>query len=232
MDQRTRLYKESLEQHEVDLLYEIMEITSNILEKNGIRYTIEGGTLLGAVRNGGLIPHDNDGDFDVLEIDLDRIRDLKEEFLKHDLIIIEVPGWGLQISHLHSPDLEPGLWNDGNGNFWTSKWPFLDLISIEYNEKEEKYMLAQDVAKNDYPNYYLTKEEWESPFEKIKFGYLNLNVINGKDNRHNYLDRNYPLWNEKIEMVMDHRKNVYFETSIVCDMNKNDFLHRKHTKYI
>ncbi len=209
-----------------------MEITSNILETNSIRYTIEGGTLLGAVRNGGLIPHDNDGDFDVLEIDLHKVRNLKEEFLKHDLVIIEVPGWGLQISHLNSAELEPGLWNDGNGNYWTSKWPFLDLISIEYNEDEEKYILAQNVARNDYPNYYLTKEEWETPFEKIQFGHINLSVINGCDNRHNYLNRNYPLWNEKIEMIMDHRKNIYFDTPIIDDINKSDFVHRKHTKYI
>lgn len=229
-ESRKRLYKEMLTDLEVDLLYDIIEITNDILNQNNIRYTIAGGTLLGAVRNGGLIPHDNDADFDVLEDDLDQIRSLVDQFALFGLIIIEIPGWGLQISHKNSPDLEVNLWSDNIGNKWTSKWPFLDLISIKYDNQEKIYKLAQETAKHDYPDYYLTEEDWKNPFEKIKFGHLNLWVISKNYNRINYLDRNYKDWNKIIEMNMDHRKNIYFDKPIKCNITTNDLVHRSHSK--
>lgn len=226
---RERLNKERLNDNEIDLLYDIMEITSNIFNEYEIRHTIEGGSLLGAVRNKGFIPHDNDADFDVLESDLNKIRSLKDIFAKHNLVIIEVPGWGLQISHKDSPDLEECIWTDGTKQ-WNSKWPFLDLISIKYDDDSNRYVLAQDIARNDYPNYYLTYSDWNNPFEKIKFGHLNLWVIAGNENRINYLDRNYKNWDKEIEMVMDHRKNVYFDEPIRLKLEQSDMLYRKHSK--
>ena len=41
----------------------------------GIRYWLCGGTLLGAIRHGGFIPHDDDVDIEVLASDLQRIAD-------------------------------------------------------------------------------------------------------------------------------------------------------------
>ena len=220
---RKRLEKERLTDKEVNLLYDIIDITHKILTENNIRYTIEGGTLLGAVRNGGLIPHDNDGDFDILESDVTNILKLKDEFAKYDLVIIPTPGWGLQISHKDSPDLAPNMWTDIiNGSSWTSKFPFLDLIIIKFDQNTNKYISAGDVCYNDYPNYYLTKEEWETDFETIKFGHLDLFVIAGNVNRINYLDRNYKNWNTQIEMVMDHRENVYFDDPIRCNLTDSD----------
>jgi hypothetical protein len=34
--------------------------------------------------------------------------------------------------------------------------------------------------------------------------------------RVNYLNRNYPHWNERLHMIMDHRANVYFDEPIEC----------------
>lgn len=226
---REKLNNERLTDNEVDLLYDIVEITASILEKHNIRYIMEGGTLLGAVRNGGLIPHDNDADFNVLEDDIHNIQLLKHEFDKHDLEIIVTPGWGLQISFKSSPTLDiPDLWTDGLST-WTSKWPFLDLIAIK--KEENKYVYAQDVAKNDYPNYYLEIQDWENQLEKFPFGHLMLFTICGDKPRKNYLDRHYPDWNTKIVMNMDHRKNIYFDQEIQCQLTTNDLYHRKHSKF-
>jgi lipopolysaccharide cholinephosphotransferase len=227
---RERLNKERLTDEEIDLLYDIMEITGNIFDRFKIRYTLEGGSLLGAVRNGGIIPHDNDGDFDILESDIEKIKSLKNEFDKYDLVIIETPGWGLQISHKNSPDLEPNMWTDNQGNYWTSKWPFLDLIAIKYDTKIDKYVLSQDVAKQDYPDYYLTPNDWQNDFEKIKFGHLQLWAIAGHQNRINYLNRHYGNWQNEIIMVMDHRKNIYFDEPIKLQILDADLVYRKHSK--
>jgi phosphorylcholine metabolism protein LicD len=226
--QRIRLNKEKLTQEESDLLYDIVEITDNILNKYKIKYIISGGTLLGSIRHGGFIPHDNDSDFDVLEIDLDKIRSLSDEFAKYNLVIINVPGWGLQISYKNSPDLEQCIWTDGNTT-WHSKWPFLDLIALKYDDNSNSYILAGDVAYNDYPNYYLTYSDWNELFEKIKYGHLKLYAIGGNQNRINYLDRNYKNWNKEIEMLMDHRNNIYFDEPIRLKLESCDMNYRKHS---
>jgi hypothetical protein len=224
-EMRKRLETEKLTDAEVDKLYDIVETTADLFDENSIRYTIEGGTLLGAVRNGGLIKHDNDADFDVLQDDIPKIKALSSRFAEHGLEIIDVPGWGLQITHTDSPPLAPGLWTDGI-NHWTSKWPFLDLIAIRWDETTQKYILAQDVAYHDYPDYFLTKSDWENPFEKLKYGHLKLWAIGGCANRRAYLDRHYKNWNKMIEINMNHRTNEYFETKIQCPFSSADLGYR------
>jgi len=226
---RRRLEKEKLNDNEVDKLYDIVEVTGGLFDQNGIRYTIEGGTLLGAVRNGGLIKHDNDADFDVLQDDLPKIKALSSNFAEYGLEIIDVPGWGLQVTHEDSPCLASCIWTDGIEQ-WTSKWPFLDLIAIRWDEIRQKYILAQDVAYHDYPNYYLNRSDWTNPFERLAFGDLMLWAIGGAENRHAYLDRHYKSWDRMIEMKMDHRSNEYFQTEIRCPLSMEDLGYRPRSK--
>ena len=60
----------------------------------------------------------------------------------------------------------------------------------------------------------------------MPFGHLMLNCIGGDAKRHAYLDRNYPDWQDKIEMNMDHRANVYFSKKIECSLEAADLSHR------
>ncbi|CAF0889825.1 unnamed protein product [Adineta ricciae] len=228
---RQRLDKEKLTDDEVDKLYDIVQVTDGLFNKNHIRYTIEGGTLLGLVRNGGLIKHDNDADFDILQEDIPKIKALNHQFAEYGLEIIDVPGWGLQVTHEDSPCLAPDLWTDGS-QYWTSKWPFLDLIGICWDEKQQYYKYAQEVALHDYPEYYLTQSDWENPFERVSFAHLKLWAIAGEKNRRAYLDRHYKNWNRIIEMNMDHRANVYFQTKIICPLNEKDYGHRERSAKI
>lgn len=51
-----------------------------ILDKNNIHYILEGGTLLGIIRENRLLPWDNDLDLTIIEQDMDRVLKLKNQF--------------------------------------------------------------------------------------------------------------------------------------------------------
>lgn len=69
-----------LTQSQINELYRIMAQTDKTLSVHNIPYSISCGTLLGAVRNRGLIPWDNDIDLVIAEKDQEKIISLKSVF--------------------------------------------------------------------------------------------------------------------------------------------------------
>lgn len=72
-----------------DILFEMAVVIKDVFERNGVRYVIEYGSLLGAVRHGGFIPWDDDFDFVVFEDDYQLAsealrRELPPMYILHD----------------------------------------------------------------------------------------------------------------------------------------------------
>lgn len=63
------------------------KVIHEIFNKHNIFYVIEGGALLGAVRNNKLIPWDDDGDISVWKKDQDKIMSLASEFDKYGFVL-------------------------------------------------------------------------------------------------------------------------------------------------
>lgn len=63
-----------------DQLLQVLHFLDEEFEKRKIAYWITGGTLLGALRHSGFIPHDDDIDLGVCWKDLEKIRQVAEEY--------------------------------------------------------------------------------------------------------------------------------------------------------
>lgn len=59
-----------------ELQMQILDYVDAFCRKNSIRYTISGGTLLGAIRHGGFIPWDDDMDIQMLRSEYNRFTEL------------------------------------------------------------------------------------------------------------------------------------------------------------
>lgn len=73
--------------HIVDQVYELLKITDRLLREDHIDYSMDGGTLLGAVRDQGMIPWDDDGDIILMYRDKQRFLALKERFKANGIIL-------------------------------------------------------------------------------------------------------------------------------------------------
>lgn len=97
------------------ILFEMAVTIKDIFEKNDVRYVIEYGSLLGAVRHGGFIPWDDDFDFVVFEEDYNKAteslrRELPEKYILHDSLSDPEYFYSFsKVRHLYSIAIEEGF---------------------------------------------------------------------------------------------------------------------------
>lgn len=70
-----------------NVLLEMLDTIDQICRENGIRYFLDSGTALGAVRHGGFIPWDDDIDIGMLREDYDRFLQVAPQLLPENLIL-------------------------------------------------------------------------------------------------------------------------------------------------
>ncbi len=70
-----------------NVLYDMAQIIARTLENHNIRYMIDFGTLLGAIRHGGFIPWDDDFDFLILEDDYDSAMQVIQQDLPEWIVV-------------------------------------------------------------------------------------------------------------------------------------------------
>ena len=137
----------------------LLKLFDAVCKKNGLKYWLDWGTLLGAVRHKGFIPWDDDMDVSMPREDFERAMEiLPGEMKEYGVDISEMPGQpyaGFGFSYRHK---ESGVW--------------LDVFPADTSERtvsteEEKARFTKD--KKKYRSYYHRNKERLSKEEIFRF---------------------------------------------------------------
>jgi len=152
-----------LSQEDINDLYHLTDYTDKFLRKKGIDYAINCGTLLGSVRDQGLIPWDHDVDILVFEKDIERLKEASKELPRK----YKLDGSGITWA-IHYKNVHIDLWN---------------MTEIE----ENKYHYTKPTNQQTFSTEWMTYDEIY-PLREYQFGPLRLK---GPNKHLNYLKRVY-----------------------------------------
>jgi lipopolysaccharide cholinephosphotransferase len=184
--------KTRMTQPRINDLYTILHRFNKAAAAAGLRYWISAGTALGAVRHGGLIPWDDDGDVYVLEPDF-RPRAYQ--------LYMELNRRGLYMA--------PHKLDGADSSAWFKVYlggqvfPNVDIFLLSWTPEEECWKLSDDTARSWWPKECLKTDELQASRD-IMFGPLKLPIF-GYPER--YLTRTYGAdWNTVVWEGWDHEK--------------------------
>lgn len=184
---------------QAETLYKTIKFMHDTFTKYKITYWITGGTLLGAIRHGGLIPWDDDGDVCILDKDVPKLRKLTKYFKKH--------GYLLEDGDPEDPDNSDCI-NVKNSCDWmvsSNKRNSLGVDIFVMEKKRDRISFKNPywkVADNGGKKCdFLTKYVY--PLVPMYFGNYYVYVPN---NSIEHLNRCYGSdWNNMIQMAYNHR---------------------------
>lgn len=154
------------EQEIINRVYYLLDEISSEFDKNGVKYMIVGGTLLGSVRHGGMIPWDDDGDLCVLNKTPEEIIKILKPLKKKNILSRIHKHGNLVIASLNN---HIGL---------------VDIFFLQEMNGKYKFMYPYNIK---YSKEWFYKDEL-FPIKKYIFGPL---VLKGPNKYNGYLDRTY-----------------------------------------
>ena len=153
---------ETMTAGEVARLHQLLLMVTAKLDQHGVRYFMTCGTLLGAVRHGGLIPWDDDGDLGVLEADREAF-DAACADLRENQGLACAPFGDHSEMNVHFPD---------------SEFPFLDIflfrkVPAATGTGGDVYEYANPRNRETWPGEWYREDEL-LPLRRARFGGMRL----------------------------------------------------------
>ncbi len=172
----------------IRLLYHMMNDVHRLFVHFKLPYWIDGGSILGSIRHGGIIPWDDDLDIGILKKDEKRFLRLRSVLEKAGYSIS--PVWfGYKIFYSDRPHIEG----------FDYSFPFMDVFIFDLIDGE--YKLEREDAREMWP-----KESWKKtdlfPLKEYPLGEI---VAMGPAKHLDYLNKMYGNdWNEIAYRQWDH----------------------------
>jgi lipopolysaccharide cholinephosphotransferase len=164
-----------------EILLIMMEKIHKILVENNIKYWVDGGTLLGAIRHDGIIPWDDDIDLGVFDKDFEKIIPLFEKNMYDETLHIKLQRIDNNMIKIYIENL--WMKNKETGQIFGT--PTIDIF--KYTRANDKVKLASIKERQRFKNCYYLKTEL-FPLKKYKFNNI---IVMGANNPLGYLYRYY-----------------------------------------
>jgi phosphorylcholine metabolism protein LicD len=165
-----------------NILLEMMNAIHKVLTEHKIKYFVEGGSLLGAVRHRGIIPWDDDIDIGVFDKDFEKIIPLFEKTIVNNPII------PIQLERCSKDMIKvfvTGLWFQNKQTKQIIGTPTLDIF--KYTKGNNIVKLASISERIRFPNCYYKCNEL---FPLKEYTFDNITVM-GANNPLPFLHRYY-----------------------------------------
>lgn len=118
-------------------IYDLMSRVDRVLTSGGIKYWATYGTLIGAIRHGGLIPWDDDLDISILDVDEHKLKEISAVLDRE----------GLAIHYFHN-NIYKIYKKDGmviprgqSGEYFPYTFPFVDIFIVKLEKNNENEVI-------------------------------------------------------------------------------------------
>lgn len=158
-------------------LYGLMSDIQKIMDQHQIPFWVSFGTLLGAVRHGGLIPWDDDLDISIWEKDQKAFMALAHDFKKQG-ITLDVRKSCMRLYRTDGRHVRPRKAFHLFDSVWfvtrhKERFPYCDVHMVK--PEENKTIYANPIYRRDHPGQYYLRQDLDS-FKKVPFGPLQIPI--------------------------------------------------------
>lgn len=236
---------------------EILKDVHNFCVENNIKYTLQGGSLLGAVRHNGFIPWDDDVDIAMPRPDYERFCEIYKSRRNYELICKE-NSQGCLIAFARVCEMVRTYvdctqlpWNDKSTGIWIDIFPLDgaedDVIQVKKRIRRMKRLWIHSfrirTAKRKYSSYETYWEKFIHMFRKALFGRQDImNSYISKCKQISYgVTAHYCNWAYLDYGVHEYHRTTVLEKCILHDFEDtkffimqgyNEALHEKFGDYM
>jgi lipopolysaccharide cholinephosphotransferase len=194
-------------------VYCLARKVSSLFTKLGLFYWTTGGTTLGIVRHGGLIPWDDDLDVCILQEDVSKLLSASHVFQEAGIHIQESQPYAFKIFDLTDSDQVKNL-------HYTHRYPFCDVF-VMVKEKGDQYALCDKTGRNAWPNEVYSQAQLDGVSSR-RFGNTYLQCPGSPEL---YLTNTYgETWDRRGATHFFNHANAGFLRSVQFEMEQDMFM--------